>query len=148
MKKYIITKSKFGNIRIINIMMYLTVNIFCNTPIYLRMLFYWATKSWALRINKCEICIIEKSKKIHSKNSKLIFSGTVEKNCSWHNSMPEKCRTLFKYENDIYICCNNWLTTLYFTQMRWRVEKGDVLGWTTSIQEVNYSNDDVLVPEK
>ena len=46
--------------------------------------------------------------------------------------MPEKCRTQFKYKNAQYICWNNCLATLYLTQMRWRVEKGDVLGWTTS----------------
>ena len=34
---------------------------------------------------------------------KLIFSGTVKKNCSRYNSMPEKCRTLFKYEKSRYI---------------------------------------------
>ena len=38
------------------------------------------------------MCIIEKSKKIHSKkNCKFIFSGTEEKIyfCSQHNSIPE-----------------------------------------------------------
>ena len=40
---YIITKSKFGNIRIINIIMYVTI-LFCETSIYLRIFFYLATK--------------------------------------------------------------------------------------------------------
>ena len=36
-----------------------------------------------------EMCIIEKARKFIAKNCKLIFSGTVEKNCSRHNSIPE-----------------------------------------------------------
>ena len=44
--------------------------------------------------------------------------------------MPEKFRALFKYENARYISWNNLLKILNFTQIRWRVGKGDVLGWT------------------
>ena len=45
-------------------------------PIYLRILFYWATKLWALRRNKCENVHYWITKKIYSKkNFKLIFSG-------------------------------------------------------------------------
>ena len=40
----------------------------------------------------------KKQKNPWRKNFKLIFSGTVKKNCSRHNSMPEKFRTLFKYD--------------------------------------------------
>ena len=61
------------------------------------------------------MCIIEKSKTTQSeKNFKVIFYGTVEKtkNCSWHNSMPEKGSTQFKYENARYISWNNWLKIL------------------------------------
>ena len=39
---------------------------------------------------------------------------------------------------------DNWLTTLYFTQMRWCVEKWDVLGWTPSIFDSNYEKALVL----
>ena len=46
--------------------------------------------------------------------------------------MTEKCRELFKYENERKIDWNNWLTTFSLAQIIWRVEKGDVLGWTPS----------------
>ena len=46
--------------------------------------------------------------------------------------MTRLCCALFKYENKREMGWYNWLKTLHFTRMRWRVEKGDVLGWTTS----------------
>ena len=43
-KNNIITRSKSGNILIINIIMYVTIKLFCKNHIYLRILFYLATK--------------------------------------------------------------------------------------------------------
>ena len=48
-----------------------------------------------------------------------------------HNSMTKFCCALFKYKNE-KIGWDNWLTTLYFNQMRWHVEKGNILGCTPS----------------
>ena len=47
-------------------------------PIYLRILFYLATKLWALWSNKCENVHDWKKQKSISKNFKLIFSKTVD----------------------------------------------------------------------
>ena len=47
--------------------------------------------------------------------------------------MTELCRALFKYENERKIGWYNRLTTLWFTKSLWRVEKGDLLGWTLSM---------------
>ena len=50
--------------------------------------------------------LLKKTKKTIAKKFMLIFSGTVIilKNYSWHNSMAEKCPTLFKYEmQDIFV---------------------------------------------
>ena len=52
--------------------------------------------------------------------------------------------SLFKIENETKIGWDNLLTTLYFTQMRWCVEKWDVLGWTPSIFDSNYEKALVL----
>ena len=52
-----------------------------------------------------EICIIEKSKKINSEKtvSRVSLEPYKIKNGSQHNSMTEKCRALFKYENETKI---------------------------------------------
>ena len=50
-----------------------------------------------------EICIIEKSKKNITKKLYVDVLWNRRNNFSRHNTMPEKCRTLFKYENDRYI---------------------------------------------
>ena len=95
---------------------------------------------------KC--ALLKKAKNPQQKKFKLIFSRTVKKlnkNCSRHNSMPEKCRTWFKYENSRYISWDNELTTLRFTQMRWRVENGDVLGRTTSQFLISMGNTRSLI---
>ena len=78
-KHNIITKPKFVNIRIINIMMYVTINFLCKTPIYLRMLFYWPIKLWDIRRNNFENVNNWKKLKIHS-----------EKNLSWFSLEPFK----------------------------------------------------------
>ena len=46
--------------------------------------------------------------------------------------MTKFYRKIFIYETARYISWYNWLRSIQFTQMIWRVEKGDVLGWTTS----------------
>ena len=38
--------------------------------------------------------------------------------------MTKFCRELFQYEHERKIGWDNWLTMFWFTQMRWRVEKG------------------------
>ena len=53
------------------------------------MLFHLAKNRELLGEINVKSCIIEKSKKTDSKNCKFIFSGTVEKNCSRHTSMPK-----------------------------------------------------------
>ena len=55
----------------------------------------------------------------------LIFS-------SWHNSMTEFFRGLFKYENERKISRYNWLKTCEFTQMISCVLKRGVSGLTLS----------------
>ena len=66
MKKQYYKKSKLGNIQIIHIMMYVTF-FCCKTPIYLSILFY-SPQSCELKVEiNMEMCMIEKSKKIHSK---------------------------------------------------------------------------------
>ena len=47
-----------------------------------------------------EICIIEKKKKVNSKKTVDQFSLKLFKKGSRHNSTTEKCRALFKYENE------------------------------------------------
>ena len=47
--------------------------------------------------------------------------------------MAKFCQILFRYENKRKISWDNWLMTLYITQLRWRVEKGDLLGLTPSM---------------
>ena len=44
---------------------------------------------------KC--ALLKKQENPLQKNCKLVFSGTVEKNCSRQNSMPKTFHTLFKY---------------------------------------------------
>ena len=46
-----------------------------------------------------KMCIIEKNQKTTVKNFKLISSGTIETNCSRHNSMTKLCCELLKNEN-------------------------------------------------
>ena len=80
-------------------------------------------------------CALSKKQKNIAKNFKLCFSGTEEKLefFFWrHNSMTKLRCTLFKYENKREMGWDNQLKTFHFTQMRWRLEKGYVLGWTTS----------------
>ena len=43
--------------------------------------------------------------------------------------MPKLCCTLFKYEKKREIGQDNWLQTLWLTQVIWGVEKGDALRW-------------------
>ena len=84
-------------------------------PIYLWILFQWAIKSWALRINKYEkVHDWKKQNKPSQKNLKIFFSRTIKilKGIfSQHNSMAELCRTLFKYENKREMGGYNWLKT-------------------------------------
>ena len=64
--------------------------IFLCKPIYFRILFYWATKLWALGINKFENVHYWKKEKNHSKTTVSFF--ILEQfffNCSGPNSMPE-----------------------------------------------------------
>ena len=48
------------------------------------------------------------------------------------NSMTKLCRALFKCENELKIGWENKCAVLKYNQMRERVEKLDVLGWTKS----------------
>ena len=52
---------------------------FCETHIQLRMLFYLAKNCELSGEINVEMCIIEKSKKIHSKNCKSVFSEAGKK---------------------------------------------------------------------
>ena len=82
-----------------------------------------------------EICIIEKSKKSIAKKCKSIFSKiarqkSMKRLMTQFNDWKMSCNIeIWKWKK---IGWNNWLTTLYFNQMRLRVEKGGVLGWTLS----------------
>ena len=80
-----------------------------------------------------EFCIYEKG---NNSIATIFFWITVNKNqnifSEQHNSMTILYRALFKYENEREISWESLLTTLQFTHMKWRVEKGDVLGWTPS----------------
>ena len=49
--------------------MYVTINVFCKVPIYLRILFYLAKKRELSEEINVKMCIIEKSNKIHSKKT-------------------------------------------------------------------------------
>ena len=60
----IITKSKFENIRIINILMYVFL---CKTPIYLRILFYLIKNCELSEEINVEMRIFEKIKETHNK---------------------------------------------------------------------------------
>ena len=51
--------------------------------------------------------------------------------------MTKLCRALFKYENKMEIGQENQCKSLWFTQMRFRVEKGDFLGCTMSNTQIN-----------
>ena len=58
-------------------MMYVT--IFCNIPIYLKILFYLATNFELSGEINVEVCIIEKKQENpRQKNCKLIFSDTLK----------------------------------------------------------------------
>ena len=68
-KHNIITKSKFGNILIINIMMYVTIDFHVKTlftPGYCSIAPQNCELSGEINV---KMCIIEKSKKIHSKKT-------------------------------------------------------------------------------
>ena len=66
-------KSTFGKKSIIDIVMNFNLFILWD-PIHSRILFYLATKSWALWINKYKIYIIEISKTINSAKTLGQFS--------------------------------------------------------------------------
>ena len=88
---------------------------FCDTPIYLRVLFYLDTKFWFLWINKYENLHYWKKKKIDSGKNVSQFSIKHKKkfkNGSQHNSITEICRVLFKYKNEREIGWDNFFETL------------------------------------
>ena len=65
MEKQYYNKSKFGNIRIINIVMYGTI-CFGNTPFFLGISFYLVKNCDISGEINVKMCIIEKSKNFHS----------------------------------------------------------------------------------
>ena len=56
----------------------------------------------------------------------------LKKSSAQDNSVAKLCCALFEYENERKIGWDNWVTTLEFTQMRWSVGKGEILGWFPS----------------
>ena len=82
-------------------------------------------------------CALLKKSKIYRKELYVDFlwnsAKKIKQIFSWYNWMTKLCLTMFKYENKMEMGWYNWLKTAWFTQMRWRIEKGDVLVWTMSV---------------
>ena len=95
-------------------MMYGTI-IYLFKPLFTKGYYFIEPQNREISVrNKCENVHYWKKQKNIAKNFKLIFSGILKylKKYSRHNSMGEKCRTLFKYENARFIGWNDWLKTL------------------------------------
>ena len=61
--------------------------------------------------------------------------------------MTKLCYAFLKYENNLKIGWEKDRTVLKCTQMRARVEKGDVLGWNKSIMGGDCLEDGKLINE-
>ena len=61
-----------------------------------------------------------------------------------HISMTNLWCALFKYENKRIIGWDNWLTTLYFTQIKWRVENGTFWVGPGIVQKIKYYSNNYL----